>query len=425
MKIRTEAEVLRIYVGESDHVGGKLVYETIVEEAHRRGLAGATVVRGLLGFGAGSLVHTAKILRLSEDLPVVVEIVDRSERIAAFLPLLEEMVGEGAITRHTVAATFHCSMRVRDVMTGDVVSVSPDTPLPQVLDLLLARGIKAVAVTEGRKIVGMITGGDLLMRAGMAFRLSLYVELPAEMRGEEARKLSVQGKTAQDVMSGQLVTVNIRATVPEAAALIAARKLKRLPVVDDAGDLVGIVSRIDILRTISTAASMSPPEMDKGAAREAEPRPTQLPQGLKLTAGDVMLRDIPTVGPDAPLEEALGKLVASPLRRVVVVDEADRVLGIVLDRELLKRYSQREKPGLLKILTNLLTPGRDVNQVFGVLVREAMEPDVFSVREDTPLSDVLRSMLETGGKRLVVLDAEGRLKGMVDRDRMLGIIGGA
>ncbi|PKN08764.1 MAG: signal transduction protein [Deltaproteobacteria bacterium HGW-Deltaproteobacteria-8] len=425
MKIRTEAEVLRIYVGESDHVGGKLVYETIVEEAHRRGLAGATVVRGLLGFGAGSLVHTAKILRLSEDLPVVVEIVDRSERIAAFLPLLEEMVGEGAITRHTVAATFHCSMRVRDVMTGDVVSVSPDTPLPQVLDLLLARGIKAVAVTEGRKIVGMITGGDLLMRAGMAFRLSLYVELPAEMRGEEARKLSVQGKTAQDVMSGQLVTVNIRATVPEAAALMAARKLKRLPVVDDAGDLVGIVSRIDILRTISTAASMSPPEMDKGAAREAEPRPTQLPQGLKLTAGDVMLRDIPTVGPDAPLEEALGKLVASPLRRVVVVDEADRVLGIVLDRELLKRYSQREKPGLLKILTNLLTPGRDVNQVFGVLVREAMEPDVFSVREDTPLSDVLRSMLETGGKRLVVLDAEGRLKGMVDRDRMLGIIGGA
>ncbi|MDO9632392.1 MAG: DUF190 domain-containing protein [Humidesulfovibrio sp.] len=425
MKIRTEAEVLRIYVGESDHVGGKLVYETIVEEAHRRGLAGATVVRGLLGFGAGSLVHTAKILRLSEDLPVVVEIVDRSERIAAFLPLLEEMVGEGAITRHTVAATFHCSMRVRDVMTGDVVSVSPDTPLPQVLDLLLARGIKAVAVTEGRKIVGMITGGDLLMRAGMAFRLSLYVELPAEMRGEEARKLSVQGKTAQDVMSGQLVTVNIRATVSEAAALMAARKLKRLPVVDDAGDLVGIVSRIDILRTISTAASMSPPEMDKGAAREAEPRPTQLPQGLKLTAGDVMLRDIPTVGPEAPLEEALGKLVASPLRRVVVVDEADRVLGIVLDRELLKRYSQREKPGLLKILTNLLTPGRDANQAFGVLVREAMEPDVFSVREDTPLSDVLRSMLETGGKRLVVLDAEGRLKGMVDRDRMLGIIGGA
>jgi CBS domain-containing protein len=421
MKIRTEAEVLRVYVGESDHVGSRLLYEAIVEEAHRRGLAGATVTRGLLGFGTGSLVHTAKILRLSEDLPMVVEIVDRPERIAAFLPHLEGMVREGAITRHKVAATFHCSMRVRDVMTSEVVTVAPGTPLPEVLDLLLARGIKAVVVAEGRKAVGMITGGDLLARAGMAFRLSLHAELPPEMRGEEARRLTVQGKTARDVMSGQLTTVNIRASVPEAAALMAARKLKRLPVVDDTGDLVGILSRIDILRTISTAASMAPVESAAGP----EPGPAQLPQGLKLTAGDIMLRDVPTVGPEAPLEEALDKLVASPLRRVVVVDESARVLGIVLDRELIKRYSQREKPGLLRTLANLLAPGRGGDRAFGLLVREAMEPEVFSVSESAPLSDVLRRMLETGGKRLVVLDGEGRLRGMVDRDRMLGIIGGA
>jgi CBS domain-containing protein len=423
MKIRSEAEILRIYIGESDHSGGKLLYEAIVEEAHRRGLAGATVTRGLLGFGAGSLVHTAKILRLSEDLPVVVEIVDRPERIEAFMPLLEDMVGEGAITRHKVAAIFHCSMRVRDVMTHEVVTVPPDMPLPEVLDLLMARGIKAVVVAEGRRAVGMITSGDLLARAGMAFRLSLYAELPPEMRGEEARKLMIQGKTARDVMTGQLVTVNIRASVPEAAALMAARKLKRLVVVDDAGDLAGILSRIDILRTVSTAASMSGPAPTPGAGSQAPP--SSLPKGLNLTAGDVMLKAVPTIGPDAPLEEALDMLVASPLRRVVVVDEGGRVRGIVLDRELLKRYSQREKPGLLRALGNLLTPGRAADQAFGVLVREAMEPDVFSVREDSPLSEVLRRMLETGGKRLVVLDPEGRLRGMVDRDSMLGIIGAA
>ena len=429
MKFRTEAEVLRIYVGESDHSGGKLVYEAIVEQAHRRGLAGATVTRGLAGFGAGSLVHTAKILRLSEDLPVVVEIVDRTERIQAFLPVVEELVGGGLITRHAVAATFHCSMRVRDVMTHDVITVPPATPLAQVLDLLLARGIKSVVVAEGGKPLGMITGGDLLARAGMAYRLSLYADLPPEMRGEEARRLTVQGKTAREVMSGQLVTVNIRATVPEAAALMAARRLKRLVVVDDAGDLVGIVSRIDILRTIATAASMTPATPMTSAAplplAGAEPLPQQLPQGLKLTAGDVMLREVPTVGPEAPLEQALDKLVASPLRRVVVVDDSRRVLGIVLDRELLKRYSQREKPGLLQALANMLTPGKGEAKSFGALVREAMEQDVFSVRQDTPLSEVLRRMLETGGKRLVVLDAEGRLAGMVDRDRMLGIIGGS
>jgi len=76
MKIHGEAEVLRIYIGESDRLGGRLLHEAIVDEARRRGMAGATAMRGLLGFGANSLVHTAKILRLSEDLPMVVVFVD-------------------------------------------------------------------------------------------------------------------------------------------------------------------------------------------------------------------------------------------------------------------------------------------------------------------------------------------------------------
>jgi len=413
MKIHGEAEVLRIYIGESDRFEGRLLFEAIVDEARRRGLAGATAMRGLLGFGANSLIHTSKILRLSEDLPMVVEIVDKPDRVAAFMPILEDMVAEGAITRHKVQATFHCPMRVRDVMTSQVVCVAPDTPLPQVLVLLLGRGIKAVPVLEGRKVVGMITGGDLLARAGLAFRLSLQGDLPPEVQGEQARRLALAGKTARDVMSGPVVTVNIRAKVPEAAALMAAKKLKRLPVLDDAGDLAGIVSRIDILRTMARATAV------------AAAVPQELPQGLNLCAGDVMLRDVPTVGPDSPLEAALDKLVATPLRRVVVVDEERRVLGIVLDRELLRRYSQHEQPGLLRALAELLTPGPGAGQAFGVQVREAMEREVFSVQQTEPLHLVLQRMVETGAKRLVVLDAENRLCGMVDRDRVLRIIGGA
>ena len=413
MKIHGEAEVLRIYIGESDRFEGRLLHEAIVDEARRRGLAGATVMRGMLGFGAGSQIHTARILRLSEDLPVVVELVDKAERIEAFLPFVEDMVAEGAITRQKVQATFHCPMRVRDVMTAQVVSVTPDTPLPQVLVLLLARGIKAVPVLEGRKVVGMITGGDLLARAGLAFRLSLQDDLPPEVQGEQARRLALAGKTARDVMSGPVVTVNIRAKVPEAAALMAAKKLKRLPVLDDAGELAGIISRIDILRTMARATAV------------AAAVPQELPQGLNLRAGDVMLRDVPTIGPDSPLEAALDKLVATPLRRVVVVDDERRVLGIVLDRELLRRYSQHEKPGLLRALADLLAPGAGPGQTFGVQVREAMEQEVFSVPEDEPLHLVMQRLVQTGAKRLVVLDAENRLCGMVDRDRVLRIIGGA
>jgi PII-like signaling protein len=102
MKTPSEALRLRIFIGESDKRGHRPLYEVIVEEARKRGLAGATVLRGCLGFGAHSRIHTSKILRLSEDLPVVVEIVDAEEKIQAFLPDLDLLVAEGLVTMEIV-----------------------------------------------------------------------------------------------------------------------------------------------------------------------------------------------------------------------------------------------------------------------------------------------------------------------------------
>ena len=102
MKTPAEAELLRVFVSENDKHQGRPLYEVIVEEAREQGLAGATVLRGTLGFGAHSQIHTAKILRLSEDLPMVIEIVDQPDRIAAFLPTLETTIGEGLITLERV-----------------------------------------------------------------------------------------------------------------------------------------------------------------------------------------------------------------------------------------------------------------------------------------------------------------------------------
>jgi PII-like signaling protein len=98
MKIPTEGKLLRIIVGEADRWHGRPLYEAIVEEARKRGLAGATVWKGTMGFGAHSRLHTAKILRLSEDLPVIIEIVDAPDKIDGFLPDVDEMVSEGLVT---------------------------------------------------------------------------------------------------------------------------------------------------------------------------------------------------------------------------------------------------------------------------------------------------------------------------------------
>jgi len=102
MELPREGKLLRIFIGDSDRWEGQPLYEAIVRRARRFGLAGATVLRGSYGFGAHSRIHTTKLLRLSEDLPLVVEIVDRTERIEAFLPELETMIQEGLVTLEKV-----------------------------------------------------------------------------------------------------------------------------------------------------------------------------------------------------------------------------------------------------------------------------------------------------------------------------------
>lgn len=102
MKLEGEAKLLRIFIGESDKWQGQPLHEAIVLEAKRHGLAGATVFKGIMGFGAHSRIHSAKVLQLSEDLPLMIEIVDSEEKIRAFLPLLDTMVREGLVTLERV-----------------------------------------------------------------------------------------------------------------------------------------------------------------------------------------------------------------------------------------------------------------------------------------------------------------------------------
>lgn len=102
MKIPEEGYLLRVFLGESDRWHGRPLYEAIVLEARKLHMAGATVLRGPMGFGARSRLHTTKILRLSEDLPIVVEIVDSKEKIDSLLPRIDEMVREGLVTLEKV-----------------------------------------------------------------------------------------------------------------------------------------------------------------------------------------------------------------------------------------------------------------------------------------------------------------------------------
>jgi len=120
MQIPHEAVLLRVFLGESDRWEHKPLYEAIVLEARKMHLAGATVLRGPMGFGKSSRLHTAKILRLSMDLPLVIEIVDSEEKIQLFLPILDKMMGGGLLTLEKV--------KVIDYRAGPDPAASPPRP---------------------------------------------------------------------------------------------------------------------------------------------------------------------------------------------------------------------------------------------------------------------------------------------------------
>lgn len=399
---------LRVYLGENDQHHGKPLYQVIVEEARNSGLAGATAFRGFLGFGAASRIHTSKILRLSEDLPVVVDIVDTKERIEAFLPQVNTLLTSGTLTLEPVQALFHLPLQVRDVMTSDLITVHPEDSLDKVVHLLLSHQVKALPVVRGDKAVGIVTGGDLLTRGGLELRLDLYPHLPEQTRQDQLHTLPKL--TAADVMSTPVQTISLTATVQKAARHMSGKSIKRLLVADEHGRLVGIVSRVDLLRTFVRAADFTDQLPD-------------LPPGLNKTVEQLMFTDVATVTPQDSLQDVVQKMVGTPLRRVVVTDTDKHVLGIILDRDLISLFSKRQEPGLLSGLIAHLAAKPETHTLFSGTAQDVMRQSVFSVPEGTPIKETLNLMLEHGIKRLVVTDGQGRLRGMIDRDVTLKALG--
>jgi uncharacterized protein len=112
-RFKGERTLMRIFIGESDKHHGKPLYEALLERLRKKGLAGATVLRGVAGFGASSVVHTDKVLRLSLDLPLIIEVVETEETIQAVLPDLDEMIGGGLITLERARVILYRPANVR------------------------------------------------------------------------------------------------------------------------------------------------------------------------------------------------------------------------------------------------------------------------------------------------------------------------
>lgn len=418
---------LTIYIGESDLHQHQSLYMAIVEWLRREGLSGATVTRGVAGFGMSSVVHTSAILRLSMDMPMVITVVDRPERIERIIEPLIELAPNSLITVHDVEVV-HSGIAVREglpdvkvaeVMRREVVTVRPDSPLTEVVELLIDKDFTAVPVVDDeRRVVGMVSDSDLLERGGMSVTLSLKRAADPEFVRQLHSELENPGRRVAEVMTREVVTVAAEASLGAAARLMIQRHLKRLPVVDGERRLVGILGRLDVLNTIAAA---NLPQWHPAA------RPT-----AGALVRDVMNREVATVHESANLGEILELLVTSAHKRVVVIDDARRVVGIIADSDLVSRVSRESRPGLVEMLMARVpierisaASRRHVAKLRGRSAAELMTREVVTLREEMPVASALALSAERHVKRLPVVDAAGVLVGIVGRTELMRAMLGA
>jgi CBS domain-containing protein len=215
-------------------------------------------------------------------------------------------------------------------------------------------------------------------------------------------------------MTQPAITIGEDKLVSEAVEVMLSKRVKRLPVVDVAGKLVGILSRVDVFH----AAMRECPDW------RAFQQQNILVEGLRFVS-DIMRRDTNVVLPDTPVEEVIRIIDCNDIQRVCVVDAKGHFLGLISDRDLLIAFSNRH-PGIWDYFTSKIPfseRGRRNRELKEHLrartAADVMNTSIVTVLEDAPIEEAIRLMLEGAIKRLPVLDADGTFKGMISRDSLL------
>ena len=412
MRIAGLGKRVQIFIDEGDNDDGLSRYWTILEKLRAEGAAGATVVRGIAGFGAHSRIHSARLADLVSPLPLVVIWVDAPDRVERLLPAICEMVPEGLVTvedveiarfAHRDPGAMGPSLSVGDIMARDVATVRPETPLSDVVELLVGREFRsAPVVRDDGRLIGIVTNSDLVERGGLPARVELLGAMEAVDR--RAAVVALPRRTAAQIMTPDPTVIAPEAPVGRAVQLMAERRLKRLPVVDAGGRLVGNLSRVDLLRGLGE--SYPAPEHAEAAPN---PRP--------VVVGDIMTQYVPVVRETAQLPEVLDVVVSTRLNRAVVVDAGGRVKGVLSDADVLRRLEPGSRPGLLEALMRHARAVPD--EAAGVTAAEMVERTAVTATVSTSLAEAAQRMLDARHKVLPIVDEHGVLVGIVDRAHLL------
>jgi CBS domain-containing protein len=416
-------KAIEIFTCEEARYKKKSVPDAVMQYVKDLKIAARCIVtRGVAGSYESGEVATGRVVILSFNMPVRIYIVLPAGETERVLDGLDEIVTDGIVALHdlnvlshrTRNAFFPRQLLVRDVMTPNPQSVKGDTPLSDAARPLLSSIFTGLPVVdEKNRPIGLVSQGDLIRKGGMPLRLGLLAESGRDRLESVLDQLAL--RKAAEVMTTPAVMIAEDRPLTEAVELMLAKGVKRLPVVDQAGTLTGMLSRLDVFRTVMREA----PDWNAFKAQQIEVKKLK-------RMDDIMRRDVHTVLPETPLDEVIRLIDDNDIQRVAVVDAEGMLLGVISDSDLL-RYFKPQQKGVWHLLAKVKRPFEkdackleDMQRCLAETTAGiVMTTGLVTAREDMLIEEAIALMIEKQLKRLPVVDSRGRFKGMISRASLL------
>jgi PII-like signaling protein/predicted transcriptional regulator len=401
---------VRFYLNERDMREGQPLYLALMERLQREGATGATALRGLAGFGPGHRMRASGIVGVSETQPVVIEWVDRVDRVARVMPALDDLIEEALVTIEDLFA-YRARLRAGGVfgaqtagelLAAESVAASSASTLRSAVAALLAAAQQILPVIDAdRRVVAVLSSADLELRA----RLPLPVAIMRALKPGERDELlaSVSEQPVGDLVTDEPRTAYHQAAIPQVVATLLEWGLDALPVIDREGAYMGMVGTDQALQ-----AALGARRSQDGPIRDAETSPH-----VRL----LMQTSVATIDASADTPTTLRQLLLAPERSLIVLDGGAPV-GVVDAAEVLSRLEEPLRYAWLQALRAPIAPtafaGADPELT---AARLAAPPALIS--ELATQDDAIREMLTGQRTRLVVVNESGQLVGLLAKRALL------
>lgn len=405
---------VRIYLSTSDRWEGGPLYLAVLDELQRIGATGATALQGLAGFGPGRRSRPGPLTGVAASQPVVIEWIDRAERVARLLPQLDGLIGSALVTLEDVPVyrallrargPFSADRTVGEIVHGRPPAVVATAPLSEALAILMAQPIGALPVVDSAgRLTGVLTDQDLAWRAGLHLRVDLLDQLtPAE---RDALLTPLIGRTVAEVMSTEPRSVGAGTAIAQALVTLIETGYSHMPLVDGEGVLVGVLGPADVLRAALDQAAAAA----EGGVRDAEPPPR---------VALIMQTVFPQAVLGRPLAAALAQLLAQPQRPLLIVDAAGRLAGMLDLAGVLSGLAGAERTALLQALQRA-----EPTTAAALLGAERALDDLAAapppaIAPTATILEAAQALLTNERESLPVVDAENRLLGIIGRSGLV------